>query len=363
MDTIITLAQIYKHPPTARLPIINNLSFDLLPGEILVLLGPSGSGKTTTLRLIAGLEIPDRGEISIHGVPAFKNGRQSPPEARRVGMVFQDYALFPHMTVSDNIRFALHAYPKPAQHTRIDEVLRLVGLSDLGNRLPHQLSGGQQQRVAIARALAPAPPVVLLDEPFSNLDSAIRDHVRGELRTILRNAKTSAIIVTHDQQEALAIADRIALLHEGVLHQIGTPEALFTQPHTRFAAAFMGQADFLTVQTTGAHLASELGALQFVTAPPPSGDGTTSILLRYDDIHFAPATDGNAVICERTYEGPQYHYRIQLPSGQQIRWKGRHDNAYALGSHGHVTFAATHPFVYFVGEHAVGSVIPVTAHA
>lgn len=363
MEAIITLTQVSKQPPTARLPIVNNLSFDLLPGEILVLLGPSGSGKTTTLRLIAGLEVPDYGEISIHGIPAFKNGRQSPPEARRVGMVFQDYALFPHMTVSDNIRFALHAYPKPTQHARIDEVLRLVGLSDLGNRLPHQLSGGQQQRVAIARALAPAPPVVLLDEPFSNLDSAIRDHVRSELRTILRNANTSAIIVTHDQHEALAIADRIALLHEGVLHQIGTPEALFTQPTTRFAAAFMGQADFLAVHAVGTHLQSELGALQFVTAPPMPNNAPASILLRYDDVRFVPAPGGNAVICQRIYEGSLYHYRIQLPSGQQISCKESHDSAYALGSKGHITYNTAHPLVYFAGEQAVGSVIPHTSHA
>jgi iron(III) transport system ATP-binding protein len=359
MEAIITLTQVCKHPPTARLPIVNNLSFDLFPGEILVLLGPSGSGKTTTLRLIAGLEVPDQGEISIHGVPAFKNGRQSPPEARRVGMVFQDYALFPHMTVNDNIRFALHAYPKPTQQARIDEVLRLVGLSDLGNRLPHQLSGGQQQRVAIARALAPAPPVVLLDEPFSNLDSAIRDHVRSELRTILRNANTSAIIVTHDQHEALAIADRIALLHEGVLHQIGTPEALFTQPNTRFTAAFMGQADFLTVHAVGTALQSELGALQLVNAPAIPDNAPTSVLLRYDDVHFVPATDGNAVICQRTYEGVQYHYRLQFPSGQQISCKGSHDIAYAVGSYVNVQFATTHPLVCFVGEQAWGSAIPL----
>ncbi|NBU63739.1 MAG: ABC transporter ATP-binding protein [Chloroflexia bacterium] len=360
MDAIITLRQISKQPHSARQPIVDNLSFDLWPGEILVLLGPSGSGKTTTLRLIAGLDSPDHGEIHIHGVPAFKNGRQSPPEARRVGMVFQDYALFPHMTVNENIRFGLHAYPKHHQQARINEVLQLVGLDDFSQRFPHQLSGGQQQRVAIARALAPAPPVVLLDEPFSNLDSAIRDHVRGELRTILRNANTSAIIVTHDQHEALAIADRIALLHEGVLHQIGTPEALFTQPHTRFAAAFMGQADFLTVDANGPYLHSELGTLRFVTMPYTIDSTPASILLRYDDVNFVPTTVGNAVICARTYEGTHYHYRIRLQSGAQISWKWRHDSAFAIGSRGNVTYATMHPLVYFSGEYAVGSVIPVT---
>lgn len=356
MEPIITLTGVTRHPATARNPIVTSLSLALYPGEILVLLGPSGSGKTTTLRLIAGLEIPDYGEITIRGISVSKNGRTSPPETRRVGMVFQDYALFPHMTVADNIRFALHAYPKHEQLSRVTEALRLVGLADLGHRLPHQLSGGQQQRVAIARALAPEPPVILLDEPFSNLDSAIRDHVRNELRMILRNAKTSAIIVTHDQQEALAIADRIALLHEGVLHQIGTPEMLFTQPATRFAAAFMGQADFLPVRADGLLLQSDLGTLQLHTPPPTTA---MTVLLRYDDVLFQPDTNGNAIIAECTYEGPYYHYRLQLDSGQFVSCKERHEITYAVGIRVRVWYRATHPLVCFVGEHAWGNATPL----
>ncbi|RLT24146.1 MAG: ABC transporter ATP-binding protein [Chloroflexi bacterium] len=359
MEPIITLAGVTRHPPTARNPIVNHLSLALYPGEILVLLGPSGSGKTTTLRLIAGLEIPDHGEITIRGVSAYKNGHTAPPEARRVGMVFQDYALFPHMTVTDNIRFALHAYPKHEQLARITEALRLVGLTALGDRFPHQLSGGQQQRVAIARALAPEPPVILLDEPFSNLDSQSRDHVRSELRTILRNANTSAIIVTHDQQEALAIADRIALLHEGVLHQIGTPEMLFTQPNTRFAAAFMGQADFLPVVHTDTILSSELGTLQIHTPTNAHPSTQVSVLLRYDDIEFQPATDGNAIIRERTYEGAYYHYRLQLANGQFISGKKNHESVFPVGCQVRVRYRATHPLVCFVGEQAWGNATPL----
>jgi iron(III) transport system ATP-binding protein len=352
MEPVITLNHVTRHPSTARHPIVNNLSLELHPGEILVLLGPSGSGKTTTLRLIAGLELPDRGEIKIRGVSAAGRGRALPPEARRVGMVFQDYALFPHMTVNDNIRFALHAFPKHEQPDRINEALRLVGLTGLGERLPHQLSGGQQQRVAIARALAPQPPVILLDEPFSNLDTALRDHVRSELRTILRNAQTSAIIVTHDQAEALAIADRIALLHEGVLHQIGTPEELFANPCTRFAAAFMGQADFVTVHRNGQQLHSELGPLTLHDDHVACYE-QTCILVRYDDVTFAASdTSANAVIVERHYEGPMYHYRLQLRSGQMVSCKLRHDEKYDVGTSVHVHYIATHPLVYFIGEQA-----------
>jgi iron(III) transport system ATP-binding protein len=263
------------------------------------------------------------------------------------------------MSVNDNIRFALHAFPKHEQAARVNEALRLVGLNGLGERLPHQLSGGQQQRVAIARALAPEPPVILLDEPFSNLDTALRDHVRSELRGILRSARTAAIIVTHDQAEALAIADRIALLHEGILHQIGTPEELFAQPRTRFAAAFMGQADFVDARWHDGVLRCELGDLEPV-GTFDSTAGTYQILIRYDDIDFTHAESGNATIVERTYEGPQYHYRLQLTSGQIITAKQRHDQVFRVGDRVHVNHAATHPLVYFCGEYAQGTAMPLT---
>ncbi len=358
MDPVITLEQVTRQPANARHPIVNNLNLSLYPGEILVLLGPSGSGKTTTLRLIAGLELPDQGSIRIHGVAAAGRGRALPPEARRVGMVFQDYALFPHMTVHDNIRFALHAYPKHEQSGRISEALRLVGLTGLGERLPHQLSGGQQQRVAIARALAPQPPVILLDEPFSNLDTALRDQVRSELRAILRGAQTAAIIVTHDQVEALAIADRIALLNDGVLHQIGTPEELFAAPLTRFAAAFMGHADFVPVQQHGARLDSVLGPLTLHGDPAPCA-GLQTILVRSDDLSFTPDDrTPNAVIAERLYEGSMYHYRLQLHTGETISCKRGHDEKYPVGTAVRVRYCAPHALVVFDGEHAWSHATP-----
>lgn len=362
-EPIIRLCAVTRHPPTAAHPIVQQLDLALYPNEILVLLGPSGSGKTTTLRLIAGLEIPDSGDIIIRGVCVTNRSRPLAPEARRVGMVFQDYALFPHMTVGENIRFALHNYPKQTQMARVNNVLARVGLTGLAERYPHQLSGGQQQRVAIARALAPEPPVVLLDEPFSNLDTTIREHVRGELRAILRDAQTAAIIVTHDQSEALAIADRIALLHEGVLHQTGSPEELFTSPRTRFAASFMGHANFVHVERHGTHLHSALGQLAITQAPACDDTAVPAVLARYDDIGFAEdSVHANAWIRERHYEGTVYHYLLELSSGQHIHCKRSHEHRHEVGSRVRAYYTATHPLVYFCGDQACGHAVALQTH-
>jgi iron(III) transport system ATP-binding protein len=352
MEPIIRLHQVTYHPRTATQPIVKSLSVELYPAEVLVLLGPSGSGKTTTLRLIAGLELPDDGLITIRGVPA---GRTMPPEARRVGMVFQDYALFPHMTVLENVRFALHATPKPQQLDQAMHAIAQVGLAGLEQRMPHQLSGGQQQRVAIARALAPQPSVILLDEPFSNLDTAIRDRVRTELRTILRAANTAAIIVTHDQTEALAIADRVALLHDGILHQIGTPEALYGEPRTRFAAQFMGSADFVSVN---AQFHTPLGSVTPVGTVATAAN--LSVLVRYDDIAVTiDTTQPNAEVIERLFEGPHYHYTCRLDNGECVHCRTPHETKIPIGQRIALSFASTHPMVCFAAEVACGHVTAV----
>ena len=352
MEPIIRLTQVTYHPRSAVHPIVNGMSLELLPAEVLVLLGPSGSGKTTTLRLIAGLELPDRGDITIRGVPA---GRTMPPEARRVGMVFQDYALFPHMTVLENVRFALHATPKAQQLGQAMHAIAQVGLAGLEHRMPHQLSGGQQQRVAIARALAPQPSVILLDEPFSNLDTAIRDRVRTELRTILRAANTAAIIVTHDQTEALAIADRVALLHDGIVHQIGTPEQLYGAPCTRFAAQFMGPADFVPIDD---HFNTPLGAVSAVGTLP--SEPLRTVLVRHDDVAVAQeAAHPNAEVIDRLYEGPHYHYTCRLDDGTTIHCRTSHESKISIGTRIRLSYAAKHPMVCFAGEVACGHVIPV----
>ncbi|NOZ59049.1 MAG: ABC transporter ATP-binding protein, partial [Euryarchaeota archaeon] len=202
-------------------PAVADLSLEVGDGEIFCLLGPSGCGKSTTLRLIAGLEVPDAGSIEIGGVAVAGEGTWLPPEERRVGIVFQDYALFPHMRVRENIAFGLRGWSRCALRRRVDEVLELVGLSGLEERYPHELSSGQQQRVAIARALAPEPEVVLLDEPFSNLDVDLRRRIRRDIKRILREAGITAIFVTHDQEEAFYIADRLGVMRRGRLEQVG----------------------------------------------------------------------------------------------------------------------------------------------
>lgn len=222
------------------------LDLALEPGEILTLLGPSGCGKTTTLRLVAGFERPDEGEIEIGGRVAAGARQWLAPEERGVGMVFQDYALFPHLTVRENVGFSLAKLSGDQRRQRVTQLLRLVGLDAMGDRYPHNLSGGQQQRVALVRALANRPALVLFDEPFSNLDAALRVQMREEVRRILKETGAAAIFVTHDQKDALAVSDRVAVMNGGKVEQVGTPREIYQYPHTAFVARFVGQTNLLT---------------------------------------------------------------------------------------------------------------------
>jgi iron(III) transport system ATP-binding protein len=252
-------------------------------------LGPSGCGKTTTLRLIAGFETLDAGTIEIGGqVVAGQSaggpGIHLPPERRRIGMVFQEYALFPHLCVAENVRFGLHSYADDRAR-RVAEVLEMVGLDGLGERMPHELSGGQQQRVALARALAPEPALVLLDEPFSNLDAGLRGRVRAEVRAILRAANATAVFVTHDQEEALSLVDRVAVMIDGVVRQVAPPQALYRQPADREVAAFVGNANFLPGRAHGRTVECELGTLDL----QHEISGAVDVLLRPENVVLAPA--------------------------------------------------------------------------
>ena len=240
---------------------VDGATFALEPGEILSILGPSGCGKTTLLRLIAGFDVPDAGEISIQGRTMSAPSVHVPPDHRNVGMVFQEYALFPHMTVSQNVSFGIQRLPSQERLSRLKEVIELVRLTGLGDRYPHELSGGQQQRVALARTLAPHPVAVLLDEPFSNLDAGMRSQMRREVESILREYNIATVFVTHDREEAFAMADRIGVMKDGSLDQLDTPDVIYHSPATPFVAQLAGTCDFLRGVVNGGLVATDIGNL------------------------------------------------------------------------------------------------------
>ena len=295
---------------------VSDVTFDLPRGEILALLGPSGGGKTTTLRLIAGFEAPDSGTVEVEGVLMAGRGKLVPPDQRRVGMVFQDYALFPHMSVRDNVAFGL-SHTKERER-RVAEVLAMVGLSGLSNRMPHQLSGGQQQRVALARALAPRPAVVLLDEPFSNLDAALRDMVRSDVREILREARASAVFVTHDQDEAFGLADQVGIMLDSTVVQTGKPEDVYLNPATLAVAQFLGEHNILDGVADDGLVTCELGRLPL--AAGASLTGPVKVAVRPETLRLYPES-GPSVTAEvvgREFRGIYKLVLVRLPSGIQL---------------------------------------------
>lgn len=291
---------------------VAGLNLTLHEGQFLALLGPSGCGKTTTLRLLAGFEMPDSGDIEIEGHVVNSDGLHVPPEQRSIGMVFQEYALFPHMSVADNIGYGLSRATNKKQ--RVAEVLDLVGLPDLGRRMPHELSGGQQQRVALARALAPNPALVLLDEPFSNLDAGLRVQVRAEVRRILRRANATALFVTHDQEEALSLADQVAVMIDGHIVQIDAPSKLYRRPLNRAVATFLGHANFLPGEAHNGQVTCELGSLPTTSIH----SGAVEVMLRPEDIALTPSDNGQADIIDRDYFGHDQLIHFQLSSGARL---------------------------------------------
>jgi len=309
---------------------VDGLSLTVAEGEILALLGPSGCGKTTTLRLIAGFEAPDAGTVAVRGAVVAGPGRMVAPEDRGIGIVFQDYALFPHLTVADNVAFGLQQLPRPARRERVASILEMVDLADLARRYPHELSGGQQQRVAVARALAPAPALMLLDEPFSNLDADLRAQMRDEVEKILRTTGTTAIFVTHDQEEAFTLADRVGVLNRGRIEQIAAPEDVYHHPATRFVAEFVGAADFLPGEVTSAGIVTEIGVFDNVDRLEPGA--RVQVMVRPDDITFVPQWDGVGILTRRYFRGSETLYCIRLPSGDRVHSSQPSSAAFSTGT-------------------------------
>jgi iron(III) transport system ATP-binding protein len=297
-------------------PVVSSLSLTLQAGAVGCLLGASGCGKTTVLRLIAGFEAPAGGEIRLQGEAVATPRRQVPPERRRIGMVFQDYALFPHLDVNANVAFGLRETGARERRERVGELLELVGLPGAGGRYPHELSGGQQQRVALARALAPRPRLLLLDEPFSNLDVELRERLSIEVRDILRHTGITAILVTHDQHEAFAVADVAGVMHDGRIEQWARPYDLYHRPATRRVADFVGQGVFVPGRVNAPGTVDvELGRLQIDAAPQGP---LLDVLLRPDDVIHDDASPVRAQVIGKTFRGADFLYTLRLPSGVEV---------------------------------------------
>ena len=306
--------------------VVDGVTLRVETGRIACLLGPSGCGKTTLLRCIAGFEPIVGGEIRVEGVSVTRPDFRLAPEQRRIGMVFQDYALFPHLTVSENIAFGLSAIARDAREARVNELLATVGLDGQGRKYPHELSGGQQQRVALARALAPRPQLILLDEPFSNLDVDLRERLSLEVRSILKSQGMTAVLVTHDQHEAFAMADEIGIMSDGKIQQWDTPYNLYHRPVNRFVADFVGQGVFLpgTVVDTS-RVEVELGILQShlplecVKSCADCGRNChVAVLLRPDDVIHDDRSSLQAEVLQRAFRGAEFLYTLRLESGAEV---------------------------------------------
>jgi iron(III) transport system ATP-binding protein len=351
---VVAMRDVVRRFDGASPAAVDHLSLAVEEGEIVVVLGPSGSGKTTALRLVAGFERPDVGEVWVAGRQVAGGGVWVPPEARGVGMVFQDYALFPHLTVAENVAFGLHCFHWFERGPRTQDALDLVGMRPFAERYPHELSGGQQQRVALARALAPRPFAVLLDEPFSNLDAHLRASLRDDVRAILKQTGTSAIFVTHDQQEALLMGDRVAVLNQGRLEQADSPERIFHEPRTRYVAAFFGRVDFIPATVAAGGLVTEVGVVPQPVALPA---GTAvELMVRPDDVAIALDRGdgaGRGVVKRRLFQGGAMVYCVELPSGRTIHSLQPHTTRIDPGARVEVSIDPGHALTCFRDGRAV----------
>jgi len=301
-------------------PVVDQLSLEMFAGQITCLLGPSGCGKTTTLRLIAGFETPDAGEIHQGERLLSRPGYVLPSEKRQMGMVFQEYALFPHLSVEANLAFGLSGWSRAERRQRVNELCSLLDIGELCRRYPHQLSGGQQQRLALGRALAPRPRLLLLDEPFANLDVALRQELRQEIFGMLRCSRIPVLLVTHDQEEALSVSDRLAVMREGKIEQAGPPDEIYDKPATRFVAGFVGQANWLLGTRSESEILTELGPVTLAQiAVQHCVCDEVQVLLRPDNIAIATTGGVMARVLSLSYHGTRKLCTLQLPSGTSVQ--------------------------------------------
>jgi iron(III) transport system ATP-binding protein len=322
---------------------VDGLSLHVGTGSIACLLGPSGCGKTTVLRAIAGFHPLSAGDIWINGSAVSQPGFTLPPEKRRLGMVFQDHALFPHLDVAGNVGFGLRGITGARKQKLVGEMLEIVGLGGMGGRYPHELSGGQQQRVALARALAPQPDLILLDEPFSNLDIELRERLSGEVREILRQRGTTGVLVTHDQHEAFALGDVVGVMREGKLLQWDTPYNLYHEPANRFVADFIGQGVFLRgTLLTPDTIETEIGVHKGNRAYDWGRGAQLELLLRPDDIVPDPESPLRAKVAQKAFRGAEILYTLRLPSGGRLLALFPSHADHAIGEHVGIRVQADH---------------------
>ncbi len=349
-DTVLELDGVVKE--YAAETAVDALSLSVREGELLTLLGPSGCGKTTTLRMMAGLERPDGGAVRLAGESVADGSQHVEPEDRDVGLVFQDFALFPHLTVAENVAFGLTDATEAEADARVEELLDLVDLSAHSEAKPTELSGGQQQRVALARSLAPEPEILLLDEPFSNLDVRLRVEMREEVRAILKEAGVTAVSVTHDQEEALSISDRVAVMNDGRMEQVGKPEEVFEHPESRFVASFLGQAGFLSAWFEEGTIVTPIGnfAPQRLNGLTDDYVGTDlDVLVRPDDLRatVVDETEADGHIIHRQYTGPSFVYRVKLDNDDVVHCQHNHVKELDIGKPVRVELDADHTLAWY----------------